>query len=86
MQLKEDGLYWVLVKFFNPTNGLTLRYDWALGLVRNGHFSWHSQLNNSLFYPDIRPISLRDLIDSGTKMVKIEKPAIDYSEPINFEI
>ncbi len=64
---KENGVYWIKIYIFQ-----TRKESWKLGEVRNGHFTWIT-----LPFGDFptEKISLRELIERGIPMIKIENPA-----------
>ena len=76
-QVKPDGLYWVLISFqTNPG-----KYEWALGHIRTGHFTWVFEANG--FH--VQPISLRDLLKAGNLMVPASKPSLPKA-PVTFQV
>ena len=74
-----NGLYWVMINV--PTFNKTINQNWALGVVRNGHFNWISyyQFDGNGEMPGgggmtIQPITLKQLIEQRVPMVLVKKP------------
>lgn len=72
----SNGLYWVMVKIWV---GQEVAYDWALGLVREGHFEWVNRyaFDGRFGLPSgasLQATSLKDLIANKVPMVPVSKP------------
>jgi hypothetical protein len=80
MQTIEDGYYWVMIKLF--LNNAQIKFDWHLGCVKNGHFSW--VIHHAEGSLGLSAIKLKELIDLKVPMVKIDKPKIN--QELNYEI